>query len=60
MKYPEEKFLTKQYKEILLSIVLKYLPTAKIYLFGSRACNEHRQGSDIDIQGYLIKNSALR
>lgn len=39
--------LTSQQK--LTSIIRKYLPHAKIYLFGSRAKGTHNPGSDIDI-----------
>lgn len=37
------------YKDILCKIVLKHLPGCRIYLYGSRARNEARSGSDIDI-----------
>lgn len=36
-------------KKKLLSIINKYLPNAKIYLFGSRAKGTSNPGSDIDI-----------
>ena len=32
-----------------VSIIKKYLPEAKVYLFGSRACNSFNEKSDIDI-----------
>lgn len=41
--------LKKKYRDELISIIYKYLPDCKIYLFGSRATNEERHGSDIDI-----------
>lgn len=37
------------YKKELLSIIHKYLPNCKVYLFGSRARKTHREGSDIDL-----------
>lgn len=37
------------YKDILCNIILKHVPTCKIYLYGSRARNQARSGSDIDI-----------
>ncbi|MFH1644210.1 MAG: nucleotidyltransferase domain-containing protein [bacterium] len=39
----------KEYKEKLIKLINKYLPEAKIYLFGSRATGEYSQYSDIDI-----------
>lgn len=44
-KYP----LPEHYKTKMLEIIQLHLPTAKIYLYGSRARNENRKGSDIDI-----------
>ena len=41
--------LSESYKQDLLAIITKYLPVAKVYLFGSRARREQRPGSDIDI-----------
>jgi len=41
--------LNKRYKTILLEIIKKHLPTAKVYLFGSRAIDKEQPGSDIDI-----------
>jgi predicted nucleotidyltransferase len=38
-----------KFKNMLLSIINKYLPQAKVYLFGSRATEEFYEGSDIDI-----------
>jgi len=40
---------TDTYKEQLLPIIFKYLPKCKIYLFGSRAAQSARSGSDIDL-----------
>ena len=37
------------YKNTIILTVEKYTPTAKIYLFGSRARGSHAPGSDIDI-----------
>ncbi len=36
-------------KETIVHVVLKYIPTATIYLFGSRARKTDTQQSDIDI-----------
>lgn len=38
-----------RYKKILLEIIYKELPNCKVYLFGSRARNDHSSGSDIDL-----------
>ncbi|MCK4650858.1 nucleotidyltransferase domain-containing protein [Candidatus Babeliales bacterium] len=38
-----------QYKKKLTEIIKKYLPSCKIYLFGSRATEKHGKFSDIDI-----------
>ena len=40
---------TEKYKHIILPIIAKHLPNAKIILYGSRARKDARQGSDIDI-----------
>lgn len=40
---------TKEYKEIILPIILKHIPGAKIILYGSRAKHTDKEGSDIDI-----------
>ncbi|EKD48547.1 MAG: hypothetical protein ACD_64C00261G0006 [uncultured bacterium] len=37
------------YKHELLSIIHRYLPGSKVYLFGSRARGTHQSGSDIDL-----------
>lgn len=36
-------------KETIIHIISKHIPTATIYLFGSRARNTHTLQSDIDI-----------
>ncbi len=38
-----------RYKKIIVDIVKKYLPDCIIYLFGSRARQDNREGADIDI-----------
>ena len=38
-----------KYKKKIIEIILKYVPTAQIYLFGSRAKGTHHETSDIDI-----------
>lgn len=38
-----------QDKTILINIIKKLLPNAKIYLFGSRARNDNKAQSDIDL-----------
>lgn len=40
---------TRDYFDTAAKIILKYLPNAKIYLFGSRAIKKHREGADMDI-----------
>ena len=37
------------HKTELLNIIHKYLPNCKVLLFGSRARNQERAGSDIDL-----------
>ncbi len=39
----------KEYKEKLLKLIIEHFPSAKIYLFGSRATGEHSRSSDIDV-----------
>ena len=41
--------MIEQDKEKLVKIVSKYLPRAQIFLYGSRARNDHTLESDIDI-----------
>ena len=45
---PGEKNILK-YKKNIIEIILKYIPTTKIYLFGSRAKGNFHDTSDIDI-----------
>lgn len=40
---------TELYKEIIVPIIVKYAPDAKIILYGSRARGDFREGSDIDV-----------
>lgn len=40
---------TDKYREIIVPIILKYLPQAKIILYGSRARKTDRGGSDVDV-----------
>jgi predicted nucleotidyltransferase len=37
------------YKQQLLEIIYEILPNCKVYLFGSRARQEHESGADIDL-----------
>ena len=37
------------YKDQIISIIKKYVPECKVYLFGSRAKGSHYEGSDIDL-----------
>ena len=41
--------ITENYKRILVPIIVKHVPQAKIILYGSRARNDAQEGSDIDI-----------
>ena len=38
-----------EYKNKIIAVVSALIPEAKIYLFGSRARESYRQGSDIDL-----------
>ncbi len=38
-----------KYKELLIEIIGKYLPDARIWLFGSRARRTNKPGADFDI-----------
>ena len=38
-----------KYKKIIIPIIRKYAPDAKIILYGSRARGDDRAGSDIDV-----------
>jgi len=44
-----KKTVDSDYKKIILDIITKYIPHAKIILFGSRARKDSKEGSDIDI-----------
>ena len=60
MEMPEQRL--ERYKQILLEIILRHLPSCKIYLFGSRAQRKARPGSDVDIAldaGSKIDNRIL-
>ena len=37
------------HKKELLKIILKHFPNAKVYLFGSRARKNQKEGSDVDL-----------
>ncbi len=41
--------IEEKYKKQIISIIEKYLPNCKIYLFGSRAIGDFYEGSDVDI-----------
>lgn len=54
---------TELYKNIIISIIIKYAPDAKIILYGSRARGDAREGSDIDVAldvGHDISESIMR
>jgi len=38
-----------KYKNIIVPIILRYVPNAKIILYGSRARGDAKEGSDIDV-----------
>ena len=40
---------TQEYMDLVGLIIRKYLPKAKIVLYGSRARREHSHGADIDV-----------
>lgn len=40
---------TEKYKDIIVPLIIKHLPTVKIILYGSRARGDAHEGSDIDI-----------
>jgi uncharacterized protein len=55
-------FKTEQYRDIVIPIILKYLPDVKILLFGSRARCDERGSSNIDIAldaGYAIDEDTM-
>lgn len=41
--------IKKEYKDQLIALIKKRLPTCTIYLYGSRARGDHSHGSDIDL-----------
>jgi predicted nucleotidyltransferase len=41
--------LRPEFKTMLLDVLEKNIPTAKIYLYDSRARQTHQEGADIDI-----------
>jgi len=41
--------INEKYREKLLAIIKKHVPDCTVYLFGSRATNKERMGSDIDL-----------
>jgi uncharacterized protein len=43
------KTILEKYKNIIVPIILRYIPDAKIILYGSRARGDERAGSDIDV-----------
>ena len=45
----EYAYRWQQHKIVLLGIINKYLPGAKVYLYGSRARGDFQAGSDIDL-----------
>lgn len=45
----KELNVTEKDRQVLIRIITKYLPKTKIYLFGSRAREDHALESDIDI-----------
>lgn len=54
--------MIEQDKTTIIAIITKYLPDARIYLFGSRARHDNTPESDIDIlvdNGMPIDNHAL-
>lgn len=54
--------VSEKYQKELILIISKYLPGASIYLFGSRAREDHSPTSDIDLAvdaGLVIDYSVL-
>lgn len=37
------------YQDTIVAIVTKFLPQCRIYLYGSRARQDHKEGSDVDL-----------
>jgi predicted nucleotidyltransferase len=59
--YEDFMAIAENYKNELISIVHKYLPKSMIYLFGSRALNKERAGSDIAVDAsHKIDHSILK
>lgn len=46
---PKLEALLEEYKDILVPLICKRIPQCTIYLFGSRARKDYREGADIDI-----------
>lgn len=54
--------LNKKYQDQLLEIIHKYVPKCTIYLFGSRAQDVEKAGSDVDIAidaGSIIEHKLI-
>jgi predicted nucleotidyltransferase len=47
--HERKESINPKYRHFLITTIEKYLPTAKIYLYGSRARKTHSEGSDVDI-----------
>jgi uncharacterized protein len=41
--------INEKYKKELILVIQRYLPESTIYLFGSRAKNTEKMGSDVDL-----------
>ena len=52
--------MAQHYKTLLLSIIQKHFPDARVYLFGSRARGDARSGSDVDLALDIGKKIELR
>jgi predicted nucleotidyltransferase len=55
-------FKIEQYRDIMIPIILKYLPDVKIILYGSRTRCDERASSNIDIAldtGYVIDEDTM-
>jgi len=58
----ENMALNKKYQDQLLKIIHPYIPKCTIYLFGSRAQDTEKAGSDVDIAidaGSIIKHKII-
>lgn len=51
---------TAPHKEMILKVVTAFFPEATVYLFGSYARGEQRDGSDIDIAVDIGREMSLR